>query len=181
MAGHDFKPLRRRIHLQPRRTGRFSRASCTSSLASRKFPRVSGGVSLDTSLLDAFETHLCLMCLRCQWLCTCRVWSPLFVSWARDVPAGVPVPPGGAFYVIPCECGRHAVPFLPRVARATRYNAPPRGPADFTYRQGPGCVRPANPLQSLRSACATITNAQPASEATSSGPFLPEGVAGGPY
>ena len=71
--------------------------------------------------------------------------------------------------------------FAARSACNSLQRTTPGVPADFTYRQGPGCVRPANPLKNERSACATTTNAQPASEATSSGPFLPEGVAGGPY
>ena len=68
--------------------------------------------------------------------------------------------------------------FAARSACNSLQRTTPGVPADFTYRQGPGCVRPANPLKNERSACATTTNAQPASEATSSGPFLPEGVAG---
>ena len=105
MAGHDFCA----VEFICSRGGRADyRAHLADSLAHLAHPR--SHLAHFRAHLVVSRAHLCLMRLRRQRLCTCRVWSAFCLCLiGRDVPG---VRPGGSLaelYVIPCECGWHAV------------------------------------------------------------------------
>ena len=136
MAGHDFCA----VEFICSRGGRADyRAHLADSLAHLAHPR-SHLADFRVHLVVS-RAHLCLVRLRRQWLCTCRVWSPFVCVLGGTSPGSALA----ELYVIPCECGWHAVLLLPRVARATRYNAPPRG------------YPPTSRIGRVRGVCARLT------------------------